>query len=666
MPLDLRALFRRPGLLNRRLWWTALAAVALLSACLIWPDSVFARAGGGGGFGGGGGGGGGGGSGGSGGGDGIAFLIWLCVHHPLIGFPLVAGIIVLMVYSGNSAKEGHVTRTIRRGRQIQDRMNRQAALQAIQARDPGFDEQAFLGRVTRAFVQIQHAWSEQNMLPARAFISDGIHERFSLQLDMQKAEGFRNLMENVQVRDASIAAVHSTDAFDTIHVRIRASAVDYNVDLETGRRKDGSTSASEFVEFWSFHRRPGAKSLEAEGAIEGRCPRCGSPLQIVDQAKCDACGAQVNSGEFDWVLAEITQDQEWIVPGAEAAVPGFAELQQRDPALNVQHLEDRASVMFWRLRAAEFQRDLEPARPILTPEYRDRWSNELEQMQRRSEFWKIPAVGKVELIDAQPGEAGAPDRIRIKVRWSGILSKGDPTGRSREVRRKTIYTSVYTLVRKVGVQSVPSETFSSAGCSSCGAPIDVNEQGCCEFCGANLVSGQYDWVLDDVSPYTSDMAFRPAINESFQQAVADARGSRPATPPPLESFEDVGLSLATLARVIAIDGISEKEREAFHRLASHRGMSGGQADAYLSAAGESDAGIPVPQDGRQAREFLEQLVHIVLVDGQLSRRERKLLDRYAERVDLVAADVKMAISKERRRAYQQARRQIRASKQVSG
>ncbi len=55
-------------------------------------------------------------------------------------------------------------------------------------------------------------------------------------------------------------------------------------------------------------------------------------------------------------------------------------------------------------------------------------------------------------------------------------------------------------------------------------------------------------------------------------------------------------------------------------------------------------------------------MHAVLADGQISTRERKLLGTYAQQVNLSTADVKMAISRECRRAYQQARRELRRSR----
>lgn len=606
--------------------------------------------GGGGGFSGGGGGGfsGGGGSGG-GGGDLIYFIFWFCMNYPLIGIPLVLGVGYLIFFGAEEAKKSHVTRTIRRGRQKQSDRLRSEAISKIQSHDRAFSIESFFGRVKTAFTKIQDAWSQQDLTPVRPFISDGIHERFSLQIGMQKTEGIRNAMENVVVHQLEAVAIFSTSSFDTIHMRIEASAIDYDVQLENGKRV-GEKSSSRFVEYWSFHRRPGAKSLQGLGSIEGNCPRCGAVLEIVDRAECQSCGAHVNSGEYDWVLAEITQEQEWNVPGVAEQIPGLAELQQRDPTFSIQHIEDRTSVMFWRLQSAEFYDDLQYAKPVVTPDYLENYAKSL----RHSEYWKDPAVGKVEIIDLQPGRDEQPDHLRVKVRWSARRVEKSKSGRLKTLRTQAIYTHVYVLVRDHNVASSAESTFTSAGCPSCGAPVSVNKEGECVYCGARLNTGAFDWVLDDVLPYTASLSLRA---EPIEDAATITKLAPGWAPPKV----DTQLSLAVLAKIMLVDGqVSDPERKALYRLGSHRNYKPEQVDAIINYAVESSRNIPTPENSQQATEFLDQIVHAVLADGQITRPEKKVLQRFAEKSGLSQADVTLAVNRERRNLYQSSRRELRS------
>ena len=633
-----------------------LGLIGVIALLFLLPEVAWARAGGGGSFGGGGGGGGGGGfgggsgGGGGGGGDLIYLLIWLCMRYPLIGVPVVLGIFAFMIFGGVQANSAHVTHTIRRGRQRQADRLKSEAVAAIRSRDPEFDMTAFCGRARQAFLKIQSAWSDQDLSSVRPFISDGIHERFSLQIEMQKAEGIRNEMESVHVDAVDPVAVYTSQNFDTIHLRIEARATDYKVQLDSGKKIRGSDISGPFTEYWSFSRRPGVKSLATAGAIEGNCPRCGASLKVVDRAECESCGATVNSGEYDWVLTEITQEQEWQVPGEEQNIPGISELQARDPEFNMQHIEDRVSVMFWRLRAAEFSKDTELLRPVALPSALERL---LGEMLEKDNYWKDPAVGKVELLSVNPGPAGEFDRLKVKVRWSGILVDR-AGGRERILRAKTIYSHVFIIVRQHDSRSSQAATFSSAGCSNCGAPLKINREGECEFCGTLLVTGEYDWVLEDVvrasfADQWGQISARPAAAASSSSLV--------------DGHHDDALALAVIAKVMLMDGhLDPKEREALERLGKHRSLTSRQVDEIIKEANVSEAQIPLPDDPHQANSHLEQLIHAVLADGQISRKERKLLERYADRVGLTDADVRLAINRERRRAFQLAKAELRRGK----
>ncbi|MCD4702208.1 MAG: 39S ribosomal protein L45, partial [Candidatus Aegiribacteria sp.] len=317
----------------------------LTGILLVLASTAFARAGGGGSYGGSGGGGGGG----SGAGYIIYLLIRLAIHKPLIGVPLLVVVIILMIKFGRKAKGGYETHTITRAGKLRREQEHQEMLDALgvlKQRDPGFSKENFIQKVNKAFIALQEAWSNQDLSSVNQFISDGIDDRFSLQIEMQKAEGYRNRMENISVQSSKIVGVFSDSHFDTIHVEITARADDTDVDVKTGKRIRRNTSAP-FTEYWSFLRKPGVQTLEGKGLVEGVCPNCGAPIELSDTGKCENCDSVLTSGEYDWVLAEITQSMEWNVVSDKSLIPGFEDMEVIDPGFNLQHIEDRTSVIFW-------------------------------------------------------------------------------------------------------------------------------------------------------------------------------------------------------------------------------------------------------------------------------------------------------------------------------
>jgi tellurite resistance protein len=388
------------------------------------------------------------------------------------------------------------------------------------------------------------------------------------------------------------------------------------------------------------------QTLTHPGSMEGHCPHCAAPLDIVDRAQCPSCGSTVNSGDYDWVLAEITQESEWNVP-APRSIPGVDDLRTADHSFSVQHIEDRTSVMFWRLRSAEFFGKLDYARPVVSPELAEALQPAVESKQRQ--FWKQPAVGVVECLRVEQNEEAKTDEILVLVRWSGIQCEIDPRGGNHVTRPQSIYSDVFVLSRKQGVQSSSERTFSSASCAQCGAPIAATEQASCPYCGANLVDGKHDWVLLEIRPFTADL----------QLAVA---GSSEGMAMPLQQVQSE-LSLAVLARIALSDGeLDPRERQMLLDLGRDRDLSPEQVEAAIAAAQATDIELPVPRSRSQASQWLSQIVQAALADGKITTSEQQLLMKFAQRMQLAPEDVKLAINRQKREAFQRAKSVIRDSR----
>lgn len=613
--------------------------------------NLLAQAGGGGSYGSGSDGGGSG----SGGGDGE--LIWLLIEitfrYPKIGIPLWIVFGIVFIISKNAERDTRVTRTIRRGRKVQEEELQESAVRQIEERDPDFDEAVFQERVVNGFVKTQYAWSEQDLRQCRAFISDGVRERFELYIAMQKAENIRNRMKDVKVDGYQVVTVTSDQHFDTIHVRITASAISYNEDLDTGKRVSGNSDRTRttFTEIWSFSRRPGVKTNPTVSVLQGRCPKCGGPVEIVDTAQCPQCQSVVNSGEYDWVLSEITQVEEWVVPPVRHSVPDWDKLQQTDPGLNFQHIEDRASVMFWRCLMAVYFDDVDYAAPII-----DRQSPGVPKLWAREDggFWKTPAVGVVEIVRCVPAAEDNFDRILILVRWSATKASGDRRNpQLHGVQR--IYSHVLTLKRGKGIQSTSDKAFASFSCSNCGASIDLGKSDDCNYCGTPLNDGSGDWVLEGVAPYhLLDSLGSPAQQQqSLEQHGGDSRleADRLLNEPEL---------LAALARILMVDGeLHENERRYITELAERRGIPTPRTMMVLATAASEEDPIDVPQNLAQGRVFMDHLLRATLIDGRIKRAEFKLLQKAGEQIGWSTADLKLGIVRIRTELYKAAKKTIR-------
>ena len=177
---------------------------------------------------------------------------------------------------------------------------------------------------------------------------------------------------------------------------IAASCWEYTDDLRSG--KEGSGRSSRFTEWWTFLRRPGARTtgLETDAGRDGAeppCPSCGATLDIGDVGRCGACGTLVYSGEYDWVLAEISQRR----PSQRDREGLITALAETAPDASVQVLEDRASAIFWSVLDALLRREPIRAARLLTPAARE----QLRQLCGEGPRWQAAVdvgVGQVELL----------------------------------------------------------------------------------------------------------------------------------------------------------------------------------------------------------------------------------------------------------------------------
>ncbi len=613
---------------------------------------VLAQAGGGGRFGGSGGGGGGfsGGGGGFSGGGGGGIPIPIGGGGSPVIFFIVVGFFILVRVAESQQKQ-RVVRTIRQGAKAQEESLKQRSLAAIAQRDPAFDLQTFLTRAANAFTTTQYAWSDQDLRSCRAFISDGVHERFELYIRMQQAEDIRNRMRNVQVVGWDVVAVETEQHFDTIHVRFRASAISYDESLTSGRRVGGNSDQTPivFTEIWSFSRRPGVQTRTDASLLQGTCPNCGTQIGIVDRAECPSCASHVNSGAYDWVLTEITQDEEWIVPSSRA-IPGLAAMQEADPGLNVQHLEDRASVIFWRAMMAVYFEDLDEAAPILPP-----GATSLPQLWNPGQgcFWLTPAVGSVEVLGARLARTETEaDTVKVQVRWSASRASGNRRSPQR-LDPQRIFTHVLVLARRPGTTSRTEDTFTSFSCRQCGAPLDVGRATNCAFCGTAINDGRTSWILTDVQPYEAMRGYLMELAREEQAGDADpVTANRMATDRLLNEPE----LLVALTRLATADGVlHDKERAHLTSMAASRGVPPERIQQILSSGQELSQPIQLPEEPEEARAFMVHLIRGALIDGEISKEERHLLQGVGGQIGWVDADLKRAIKAERARLYQQAR-----------
>lgn len=125
-------------------------------------------------------------------------------------------------------------------------------------------------------------------------------------IDLYVQQHCRNMNENARILRMDLANILSDSHYDAVTVRLFATGLDYTVS-DDGRLLSGSRSRPRtYSEYWTLIRNIGSKGSTRGDA---NCPNCGAPLKVGMTGNCELCHAKVTSGEFDWVLSRIEQDE---------------------------------------------------------------------------------------------------------------------------------------------------------------------------------------------------------------------------------------------------------------------------------------------------------------------------------------------------------------------
>jgi hypothetical protein len=218
---------------------------------------------------------------------------------------MVTGVSVLTteqrgpMLTGNTAEEGTSLPT-------NVDPNAHGGIAAIQARDPAFQWTGFSARVNHIFTTFQQAWSDRDLSSMRPYLSDALFATQSYWVTEYLRQRLRNVTENARIGKVELARASEDAFFDTIPIRLYASSLDYTLSDANQIISGSRSSERRYSEYWTFIRSRAAKG---PSRVDPNCPRCGAPLNINMGGNCTYCQTKVTSGDFDWVLSRIEQDE---------------------------------------------------------------------------------------------------------------------------------------------------------------------------------------------------------------------------------------------------------------------------------------------------------------------------------------------------------------------
>ncbi len=185
----------------------------------------------------------------------------------------------------------------------------EARLNALAAADPAVTPPLITARLQHVYRIVNDAWTANDLRPARGVLSDGLADYFQYWLDAYRSQGLRNVLEHMRITRHEVAKLTRDRYYDAITIRIWGAGKDYVVKAADGAHVRGSKRRDRaYSEYWTLIRSAGRRGPPR---ADGGCGNCGAPLIVTMAGACQHCGVHVTSGEFDWVLSKVEQDDSY-------------------------------------------------------------------------------------------------------------------------------------------------------------------------------------------------------------------------------------------------------------------------------------------------------------------------------------------------------------------
>jgi DNA-directed RNA polymerase subunit RPC12/RpoP len=175
--------------------------------------------------------------------------------------------------------------------------------------DPAVTVEALNGRLQVIYGELNAAWSRRDLGGARPYVSDGLFGYLQYWVTAYERQGLRNVLEGMRIVEWKTVKIIRDRHYDSLTLRLWGSGRDYTVRQATGDVVSGNPKSDCFYsEYWTLIRGAGVKGAPR---ADKSCPNCGAPLDVNMAGQCEHCGAKITSGEFDWVLSKIEQDDSY-------------------------------------------------------------------------------------------------------------------------------------------------------------------------------------------------------------------------------------------------------------------------------------------------------------------------------------------------------------------
>jgi predicted lipid-binding transport protein (Tim44 family) len=243
----------------------------------------------------------------------IGYLIGLFINDPTTGLIVLVILVVIVLLMRRKAKKqasdpGYINQQVQQQAKNDFTFDNTATVAAqIQAIDPAFSSDKFIGFAREVFMTIQAAWTAKDWKPIRPFENETLFNTHKQQLDEYIRLGKTNVIEKIAIKHCSLQSFTQDGDKEVLTVVLNAVMRDYVIDDATKKVLESDPNRDWYMRYeMVFNRKAGVKTDPGKnGTSITNCPNCGAPTEVTSSGQCAYCGSVITNGEHDWVLTDI-------------------------------------------------------------------------------------------------------------------------------------------------------------------------------------------------------------------------------------------------------------------------------------------------------------------------------------------------------------------------
>lgn len=218
----------------------------------------------------------------------------------------------------------------------------------------------------------------------------------------------------------------------------------------------------------------------------------------------------------------------------DAVQAAIAQIKVTDPGFNEQIFKDKAQNAFFKIQEAWEKQDINIARPFASDSIIQRYTTQISDLKSRGEknILENIVIGNMNIVEVRNDNAFNYIVTQIDASCADytVNAQGKMISGSKSING---FTEYWTFIRTVNVVTDNNKQLKDNKCPNCGAALEVSATGKCNYCGAVVSSGQYDWVLSQIDQNFTPQAPQVTIPPVAPPPVAPTPPVQPpATPTP--------------------------------------------------------------------------------------------------------------------------------------